>query len=569
MTKHAAIHPPLVAQHSSDELANAAVATRAGRMSLRIAEIGARQSEPGALAEELASYVRAELGADAVALYRCHQRERRRGGASPQLRLVGGACGSSSASQIDDIGQRLKASGYRALSRNALVVRSGSGGGEQLAVAVPLTLALPLGAPVAWAVLVARWDAPSSTEFAEIVGILDALRAPLALATRPAQAQAEDAAARANRFQPPRRAVFAVTSEAIITLDDEFTIREINPAFTTILGWSEQAAVGRRCSEVLRCRDDRRMLLCGTPRCPLHEAFSASAALPVRELTWETEAGKSSEVAASFAVQQATHQMEAIVVARDVTLLNAANRMRANFISMVSHELRTPLNSINGFLEIVLESPVGPLNERQREFLNYARVSTQQLTTLVEDILFISKADSGQFTLRRGRVRVPKVVDSALQAVWPAAEKAQVRIVTELPPGLPVLRADELRIQQVLTNLLSNAVKFSPPESTVRLTVSVRDAALRFAVSDEGKGIVPEDHARIFERFYQSDSNVRNRAGGYGLGLSIAKLIVEQHAGHIWVESQPGEGATFYFTLPLGTSEAGFATNSARGAPAS
>ncbi|HLJ80667.1 MAG TPA: ATP-binding protein, partial [Ktedonobacterales bacterium] len=126
----------------------------------------------------------------------------------------------------------------------------------------------------------------------------------------------------------------------------------------------------------------------------------------------------------------------------------------------------------------------------------------------------------------------------------------------ELPSGLPTLRADELRIQQVLTNLLGNAIKFSPAESVVRLSVSESDTALQFAVSDQGKGIVPEDHARIFERFYQSDSNVRNRAGGYGLGLSIAKLIVEQHHGRIWVESEPGEGTTFYFTLPRsGSSE--------------
>ena len=360
-----------------------------------------------------------------------------------------------------------------------------------------------------------------------------------------------DEAAHADDAHSPGRAVFAVTSEAIVLLDEDFTIREVNPAFTTILGWSEKDAVGRRCSEIIRCRDDRRMLLCDTPRCPLHEAFSGSAASPVRELSWETRTGKPSEVSASFTVQREEQHAEAVIVARDVTLLNAANRMRANFISMVSHELRTPLNSINGFLEIVLESPVGPLNERQREFLNYARVSTQQLTTLVEDILFISKADSGQFTLRLARMRVPKVVDAAVQAVQPAAEKAQVSIVTELSQRLPILRADELRIQQVLTNLLGNAIKFSPPESAIHLSVSESDTALQFAVSDQGKGIAPEDHARIFERFYQSDSNVRNRAGGYGLGLSIAKLIVEQHHGRIWVESEPGEGTSFYFTLPL------------------
>lgn len=560
MTKHTPSRsaPASIATRVPDA-PDATIEAQASRMSLRIAEIAARHSKLSSLANDLTSYLREELRADAAVLYWRRSKERAGRGKSAILQPVGIACGSSSpdtadsADHADRCARRLKASGYRALSGGKLFMRSsisaGTSAGDETARAKRSTVAVPVGTHAPWAVLVATWDAISSATFTEYASTLDVLRSMLAVATRPAHVL--DEAAHADHAQSPRRTVFAVTSEAIITLDEDFTIREINPAFTAILGWPEHAAAGRRCSDLLRCRDDRRMLLCGTPRCPLHEAFETSGATPVRDLRWETQSGKASEVSASFTVQRSEHHARAVIVARDVTLLNSANRMRANFISMVSHELRTPLNSINGFLEIVLESPVGPLNERQREFLNYARVSTQQLATLVEDILFISKADSGQFTLRLARVRVPKVVDSALQAVQSLAEKAQVPLVAELPSGLPTLRADELRIQQVLTNLLGNAIKFSPAESTVRLHVSVGDAALQFAVSDQGKGITPEDHARIFERFYQSDSNVRNRAGGYGLGLSIAKLIVEQHHGRIWVESEPGEGATFYFTLPL------------------
>ncbi|HLJ81620.1 MAG TPA: PAS domain S-box protein, partial [Ktedonobacterales bacterium] len=167
--------------------------------------------------------------------------------------------------------------------------------------------------------------------------------APASVATTTHPAHALDEVTHADDAHSPRRTVFALTSEAIVLLDEDFTIREINPAFTTILGWSEQDTVGRRCSEVVRCRDDRRMLLCGTSRCPLHEVFSGSDSSPVRELSWETRSGKPSEVSACFTVQRAEQHAEAVIVARDVTLLNAANRMRANFISMVSHELRTPL----------------------------------------------------------------------------------------------------------------------------------------------------------------------------------------------------------------------------------
>ena len=522
-------------------------------MSLRVAEIAARHGQPDALAEELTQYLRTELRAQAVALYWCkHSQRRRHGGVSTVLRPAGTASAPASARSGDQSAHQLKASGYRALSAGKLLVRLPATFSDQSAGASPLIIAMPLGTNDPWAVLVSAWDTTATDSANHRADLLASLAPSLAVATRPAHESGD--AERSATIQSPKRTVFTVTSEAIVTLDEAFIIREINPAFTTILGWSESAAVGHHCSEVWRCRDERRMLLCGTPRCPLHEAFSGNTESPVRELTWETQSGKPTEISASFTVQQVAHHAEAVVVARDVTLLNAANRMRANFISMVSHELRTPLNSVNGFLEIVLESPVGPLNERQREFLNYARVSTQQLTTLVEDIVFMSKADSGQFTLRLARMRVPNVVDSAAQAMQSTAAKAQVKIVTEIPQKLPVVRADELRIQQVLTNLLGNAIKFSPAESVIRLSVSVRETALQVAVSDLGKGIAPEDHARIFERFYQSDANVRTRANGYGLGLSIAKLIIEQHHGRIWVESEPGAGATFYFTLPLAVS---------------
>lgn len=346
-------------------------------------------------------------------------------------------------------------------------------------------------------------------------------------------------------------AILALSSEAILTVDADYFILETNPAFGRITDWTGSLPVGRHCYEVFRCRDVRKMLLCNTPACPLTEAFGSAEAPPIRDLSWETRSGKLCDVSATFTARHTGEERHAVVVARDVTLLNAANRMRANFISMVSHELRTPLNTINGFLEIVLDGQVGPLNERQQEFLEYAHTSTQQLATLVEDILFISKADSGQFTLRLGEISVTKLISQAVQTLQTVADKAEVRLTCATPEELPPIRADELRLQQVLTNLLNNAIKFSTPGSAVDVAARVEGPDLHFTVADHGKGIAPEDHHRIFERFYQSEVGARARAGGYGLGLSIAKLIVEQHGGRIWVESAPGEGAVFSFTMPL------------------
>jgi len=231
--------------------------------------------------------------------------------------------------------------------------------------------------------------------------------------------------------------------------------------------------------------------------------------------------------------------------------MNAANRMKSNFISMISHELRTPLNSINGFVEVVIDGQVGELNSRQHEFLGYVQSSALQLTTLVEDILFISKADSGQFLLRPGPIDIDRLVSQTIQSVSPAAAKAEIEITASLPEFSVPLIGDELRLQQVITNLLLNAIKFSASGEPINFRVRQTSSLAEFAIQDHGKGVAPEEHSRIFERFYQSESSQHAQRGGYGLGLAIAKLIVEQHGGRIWLESAPGEGATFYFTLPL------------------
>jgi two-component system phosphate regulon sensor histidine kinase PhoR len=218
---------------------------------------------------------------------------------------------------------------------------------------------------------------------------------------------------------------------------------------------------------------------------------------------------------------------------------------------MVSHELRTPLNSLNGFLEIVLEGQAGPLRPRQEEFLNYARTSTHALMRLVEDIVFISRADTGQFTVRREATDVAELVAPVLRAHQLEAASAGLELRAELPANLPRLCVDESRIQQVLHNLVMNAIKFTPAPGRVTIGATHEPKALRLAVRDTGPGVAPEDQVRIFERFYQSESSTRGNATGYGLGLAIAKLIVEQHGGRIWVESPPGGGATFAFTAPL------------------
>lgn len=395
---------------------------------------------------------------------------------------------------------------------------------------------------------------------------------PVVAPTQPAAADAQGAADEASRgLALAAREMFAHSADAILTLDAGLVIQAANPAFARLEGWSGAQAQGRPCAETIRCRDPRGALLCGAQGCPADEALRTHGSV-ARELRWETRGGLSREVSATFTVAHAaeapgaaaTTAPQVVIVARGgAEATSAANRTQGNLISMISHELRTPLNTINGFIEIVLDGQVGPLNERQAEFLAYAQVGARQLMTLVEDILLISKTDAGQFVLRRGPVEIAPLIESALTSQRAAAERAQVRLEVSVAPNLPVLQADELRLQQALTNLLSNAIKFTNPGGLARVAARLAKATdgasgdppsqprmVIFEVSDTGRGIRAADLTRIFERFYQSENADQTRSGGHGLGLAIAKLIVEQHHGRIWATSVRGQGSTFSFTIP-------------------
>ncbi len=520
------------------------VDARAGVMALDIARAAAGQASAATLFQSLTNYLVTALDVDSASLF-LHSADHYTVRSRPSLHAVSL---SVRGAQSDSLTRRLKVHAYRAQIAGHAVSRIITGSDVSKRQQV---VAVPLGGKDTWGVVAAEGPAHGYAEtHDDLARLLTAVAPSLSLAIR--QAHLTEVAQHTEHRAAQRSTLFSVTSEAILSIGEDFVIREVNPAFARLSGWPESTAVGASCMEVLKCRDERKTLLCGTNRCPISRAFRGEddEEQSIRDLTWETRTGKRLDLSASVAVQRTSQDVLSVIVARDVTALNGANRMRANFISMVSHELRTPLNSVNGFLEIVAEGQVGPLNERQLEFLTYARISTQQLTTLVEDILFISKADSGLFTLRVTDVEVNRLVEHALQAVRAAADKEQMRISLSIGPDVAVVRGDELRLQQVLTNLLGNAVKFSPPESVIDLCVDCRGQDVVFSVADRGPGVPVEDHVRIFERFYQSDNAMRERSGGYGLGLAIAKLIVEHHGGRIWVESPPEGGATFYFTVP-------------------
>jgi Na+/proline symporter/signal transduction histidine kinase len=233
--------------------------------------------------------------------------------------------------------------------------------------------------------------------------------------------------------------------------------------------------------------------------------------------------------------------------------LQELDRLKDDFVSTVSHELRTPLTSIRAFSEILVDNPDLEADERQR-FLATIVDETERLTRLINQVLDLSKLESGRTDWHIEAIDLRHVVATSAGAAAQLFRDKDVDLDLDLPERLPTVRADGDRVVQVLLNLLSNAVKFSEPGvGRVRVALVAGDGAVRVDVSDNGPGIAAEDRRVIFEKFRQGGDTSRNRPAGTGLGLPISREIVDRLGGRLWVESTPGEGATFSFTLPMAT----------------
>ena len=349
-------------------------------------------------------------------------------------------------------------------------------------------------------------------------------------------------------------ALFTNTPNAIIAVDEHFHIVDVNPAAATILGQSPEDAIGQQCGHLLRCRNLNGTPLCGTSNCPLTRAIRHMQPIPLEELILGPILDRPYEFRCTIVPIEHNSGTLVIFAARDTSAITLANRVRANFVSMVSHELRTPLNSVHGFIDLLLQGYMGELNKEQNKYLGFAQEGVQQLVSIVEDILFITRSDSGQFEIKQQEVDFRVLVNQVLTGLQPQALKAGVVLAEDIPTPAPILNVDPQRMKQVLNNLVTNAIKFTPPDGTV--TIRVRPHNERFviiSVSDTGYGIPVEDQPHIYERFYQSNHVLQSKIGGYGLGLSIAKVIVEQHGGEMSFDSVVDKGTTFYFTAPMFT----------------
>lgn len=231
--------------------------------------------------------------------------------------------------------------------------------------------------------------------------------------------------------------------------------------------------------------------------------------------------------------------------------VNKINKRKSDFISSVSHELRTPLTSIKGYAAILIEGKLGELPQAAKERLEKINRHSDELVHMVNDLLDIARIESGRQVMNMEHQDLKAIIFSSTDIMSIQCRNKNVELVTDVQEDIPAVLADRTQLERVFINLLGNAVKFTPEKGKITIRARSKDNIIQVDVSDTGIGMPPEALGKLFEEFYRVDNPINQQVKGTGLGLSLVKHIIEAHKGKIWVESKPGKGSTFSFTLPV------------------
>ena len=326
-------------------------------------------------------------------------------------------------------------------------------------------------------------------------------------------------------------------AEGVVATDEEGKITSINPALLKKLEWEGGSPLGLPISQLF-------------PQTQIQEMFSQALKEGKEEAQeFQTENGDHL-ILHLTPLKEGEKIYGAVGVFQDITELRQLEELRRDFLANVSHELRTPLTSIQGFVEAMMDGVISD-EELRKKYLEVIHRETLRLSRLIHDLLDLSLMESKKIEWEMGPLSLPPLIDQVLLKLMPQIEDKKIQVKKDFTPQLPLVWGNMDRIEQVFINLLSNALIFSPPESTIEIKVWKEQKEVVISIKDQGEGIPEKDIPHLFERFYRVEKSRSREKGGTGLGLAIAKQIIENHGGKIKVESQPYQGSTFIFTLPL------------------
>jgi signal transduction histidine kinase len=233
--------------------------------------------------------------------------------------------------------------------------------------------------------------------------------------------------------------------------------------------------------------------------------------------------------------------------------LRRLDELKSNFVGVAAHELRSPLAVIQGYAEMLADGDAGPLSEGQHEYLAAIQKGAQRLLQITSSLLDVTRIEAGRVDLVLQPTDLPALVWTAAAELQPQLTAKRQVLTQHHAPALPPALCDPTRTAQIVSNLISNAIKYTPEQGHISIAVqaAAEEGFLQVSVTDDGVGIAPEDQGQVFKRFFRAANVIQTRAGGTGLGLYIARALVELHGGRIWLSSEPGKGSTFYVTLPI------------------
>jgi two-component system phosphate regulon sensor histidine kinase PhoR len=340
--------------------------------------------------------------------------------------------------------------------------------------------------------------------------------------------------------------IFAAMQDGLLVVDTRHRISLVNRSLRHLFGLGD-SIVGHPILEIIREADLDRLiaetLRTGTPQG--HELIIADS---------QSNSPRRMQLSAVAMKSEADTPTGAVVLFHDITLLKQADEIRRDFVANVSHELRTPLSILRGYIETLLDDPGTSRDELER-ILEVMKRHSNRLGVLVDDLLTLAQLESANPDLQLSDVRLSELF-AAIVHDWAkkfAEKKLSVDIA--IAANLPIIRADETRLQEVLYNLLDNSLKYTQPGGKIRLQAQRHGDEIALSVGDTGLGISETDLPRVFERFYRADKARSRELGGTGLGLSIVKHIAQMHGGRVEAESELGRGTTIRVLLPLNGAE--------------
>jgi len=333
-------------------------------------------------------------------------------------------------------------------------------------------------------------------------------------------------------------AILTNIAEGVIAIDENERLILFNPTCEKIFGFSKSKVIGKYFWEVIRNNELNNLFgevieKGETKKCEI------TLFLP-QERTFEVHISSLKRKEGLGGI---------IAVLHDITDLKNQEKMRIEFVANVSHELRTPLTSIKGFVETLKDGAIDD-PKINRKFLSIIEKHTERLNNLINDLLQLSQIEFKETKMELQKTNLKELVEEVLFDLKGAIEQKEHKIVIDIPPDLDQVEADPERIKQVFINLLDNAIKFTPQNGNICIRAKAKGKYIQVEISDTGIGIPQEHQKRIFERFYRVDKARSRKLGGTGLGLSIVKHIIYAHGGEVGVESEPGKGSKFFFTLP-------------------